>query len=141
MEYTGIREQITHGNTRASYACRYYGALIVAATQEYNKGSFRMASFIPNIGLGSEREQFNQMLSPSLTILTRSLRGMMMEFEERTTFFYHWKLRSGDFGQRVVSSRVPSLLSTETGIQAWLQQATTTLVRSTLWQRVSLETT
>jgi ADP-ribosyl-[dinitrogen reductase] hydrolase len=37
VEYSGRSGQITHGDTKAYDACRYYGALIVAALQGYEK--------------------------------------------------------------------------------------------------------
>ncbi|CAF1192590.1 unnamed protein product [Rotaria magnacalcarata] len=37
VEYSGISGQITHGDTKAYDACRYYGALIVAALHGYAK--------------------------------------------------------------------------------------------------------
>ncbi|CAM4743270.1 unnamed protein product [Rotaria magnacalcarata] len=37
VEYSGVSGQITHGDTTAYDACRYYGALIVAALQGYEK--------------------------------------------------------------------------------------------------------
>ena len=37
VDYSGISGQITHGDTKARDACRYYGALIVAALHNYTK--------------------------------------------------------------------------------------------------------
>jgi len=37
VEYSGRSGQITHGDTKAYDACRYYGALIVAAVSGYSK--------------------------------------------------------------------------------------------------------
>ena len=37
VEYSGISEEITHGDIKAYDACRYYGALIVGALRGYSK--------------------------------------------------------------------------------------------------------
>jgi len=45
VEYSGISEEITHGDIKAYDACRYYGALIVGALRGYSKKQLLDRSF------------------------------------------------------------------------------------------------
>ncbi len=48
VEFSGISGQITHGDRKAYDACRYYGALIVAALQGYKKEQLLDVQFYSN---------------------------------------------------------------------------------------------
>ncbi|UJR24695.1 hypothetical protein I4U23_006069 [Adineta vaga] len=48
VEYSGFSGKITHGDEKAYDACRYYGALIVAALQGYNKDKLLDSQFYKN---------------------------------------------------------------------------------------------
>jgi len=48
IEYSGCSGQITHGDTKAYDACRYYGALIFAALHNYEKEELLDKSFYEN---------------------------------------------------------------------------------------------
>ncbi|CAF3648165.1 unnamed protein product [Rotaria socialis] len=67
VEYSGISGQITHGDRKAYDACRYYGALIVAALQGYKK-----EQILDNNFYGKHKEWFGkEKLHPDIESISR----------------------------------------------------------------------